>query len=105
MSHEATPPHSASVNPEDVARFNRLGDLWWDKKGKMGILHEINPRVHQKPGKIALRVSVHQVVSKPPEKPSTTFFISFILLLTITVYLLIYFFVLTQKVTKKVKNG
>ena len=36
-------PHSASVNPEDVARFNRLGDLWWDKKGKMGILHEINP--------------------------------------------------------------
>jgi len=36
-------PHSASVNPEDVERFNRLGDLWWDKKGKMGILHEINP--------------------------------------------------------------
>ncbi|MEF3367644.1 bifunctional 2-polyprenyl-6-hydroxyphenol methylase/3-demethylubiquinol 3-O-methyltransferase UbiG [Methylocystis sp. 9N] len=37
------PPHSASVNPEDVARFNRLGDLWWDKTGKMGILHEVNP--------------------------------------------------------------
>lgn len=36
-------PHSASVNPEDVARFNRLGELWWDKKGKMGILHDINP--------------------------------------------------------------
>lgn len=40
---EQPPPHSASVNPEDVARFNRLGDLWWDKKGKMGILHDINP--------------------------------------------------------------
>ncbi len=39
----AETPHSASVNPEDVARFNRLGELWWDKKGKMGILHEINP--------------------------------------------------------------
>jgi 2-polyprenyl-6-hydroxyphenyl methylase/3-demethylubiquinone-9 3-methyltransferase len=36
-------PHSASVDPADVARFNRLGELWWDKTGKMGILHEINP--------------------------------------------------------------
>jgi 2-polyprenyl-6-hydroxyphenyl methylase/3-demethylubiquinone-9 3-methyltransferase len=36
-------PSSASVNPADVDRFNRLGDLWWDAKGKMGILHEINP--------------------------------------------------------------
>lgn len=35
--------HSASVNPADVARFNKLGDLWWDKTGKMGILHDINP--------------------------------------------------------------
>lgn len=43
MSEETSSPHSASVNPEDVARFNRLGDLWWDKKGKMGILHDINP--------------------------------------------------------------
>jgi len=43
VSQEAPAPHSASVNPEDVARFNRLGDLWWDKQGKMGILHTINP--------------------------------------------------------------
>ncbi|MDJ0447845.1 bifunctional 2-polyprenyl-6-hydroxyphenol methylase/3-demethylubiquinol 3-O-methyltransferase UbiG [Methylocystis sp. JR02] len=43
MSQEHPAPHSASVNPEDVARFNRLGDLWWDKQGKMGILHDINP--------------------------------------------------------------
>ena len=35
--------HSASVNPDDVERFNRLGELWWDKTGKMGILHDINP--------------------------------------------------------------
>ncbi len=40
---EQSAPHSASVDPEDVARFNRLGDLWWDKNGKMGILHDINP--------------------------------------------------------------
>ena len=36
-------PRASSVDPADVARFNRLGDLWWDKSGKMGILHDINP--------------------------------------------------------------
>jgi len=41
VSHAA--PHSASVDPADVARFNRLGEMWWDKTGKMGILHDINP--------------------------------------------------------------
>jgi 2-polyprenyl-6-hydroxyphenyl methylase / 3-demethylubiquinone-9 3-methyltransferase len=40
---DTPPPHSPSVDPADVARFNRLGDLWWDKSGKMGILHDINP--------------------------------------------------------------
>jgi 2-polyprenyl-6-hydroxyphenyl methylase/3-demethylubiquinone-9 3-methyltransferase len=43
VPHESPRPASASVNPADVDRFNRLGDLWWDAKGKMGILHEINP--------------------------------------------------------------
>jgi 2-polyprenyl-6-hydroxyphenyl methylase/3-demethylubiquinone-9 3-methyltransferase len=36
-------PHSASVDPKDVDRFDRLGELWWDASGKMGILHDINP--------------------------------------------------------------
>lgn len=40
---DPNPPYSASVNPDDVERFNRLGELWWDKTGKMGILHDINP--------------------------------------------------------------
>ncbi len=43
MPDQTPRPSSASVNPADVDRFNRLGDLWWDTKGKMGILHEINP--------------------------------------------------------------
>lgn len=43
VTAQSSTPLSASVNPEDVARFNRLGELWWDKSGKMGILHEINP--------------------------------------------------------------
>jgi 2-polyprenyl-6-hydroxyphenyl methylase/3-demethylubiquinone-9 3-methyltransferase len=36
-------PHSASVNRADVDRFDRLGELWWDASGAMGILHKINP--------------------------------------------------------------
>jgi 2-polyprenyl-6-hydroxyphenyl methylase / 3-demethylubiquinone-9 3-methyltransferase len=35
--------HSTSVDPADVDRFDRLGDLWWDESGAMGILHKINP--------------------------------------------------------------
>ncbi|QGM47561.1 bifunctional 2-polyprenyl-6-hydroxyphenol methylase/3-demethylubiquinol 3-O-methyltransferase UbiG [Methylocystis heyeri] len=42
MPHNARPT-SPSVNRDDVERFNRLGDLWWDAGGKMGILHKINP--------------------------------------------------------------
>lgn len=43
MPQQQSRPASASVNPADVERFNRLGDLWWDVSGKMGILHQINP--------------------------------------------------------------
>jgi len=43
VPQQSSRPSSASVNPADVERFNRLGDLWWDVKGKMGILHRINP--------------------------------------------------------------
>lgn len=43
MPHDKSRPHSASVDHADVDRFDRLGDLWWDASGKMGILHEINP--------------------------------------------------------------
>jgi 2-polyprenyl-6-hydroxyphenyl methylase/3-demethylubiquinone-9 3-methyltransferase len=71
VSNEASPPHSASVNPEDVARFNRLGDLWWDKKGKMGILHEINPirvtyiRDHVR----RFLLGDTRALNEPPERP------------------------------------
>ncbi len=42
-SQEVPHENQSSVDPADVARFNRLGELWWDKTGKMGILHDINP--------------------------------------------------------------
>ena len=32
-----------SVDTTDLARFERLGAEWWDPKGPMGKLHEMNP--------------------------------------------------------------
>jgi 2-polyprenyl-6-hydroxyphenyl methylase/3-demethylubiquinone-9 3-methyltransferase len=34
---------SASVDPADVARFEALGEDWWDPVGAMRALHQINP--------------------------------------------------------------
>ena len=34
---------SASVDPADVERFERLGASWWDPRGPMRPLHQINP--------------------------------------------------------------
>lgn len=32
-----------TIDPEEVARFEALGEEWWDPKGKMAPLHAINP--------------------------------------------------------------
>ena len=32
-----------SVDPSDLAKFERLGAEWWDEKGAMGPLHKLNP--------------------------------------------------------------
>ena len=37
------PDHTGSVDPVDLARYERLGAEWWDPQGPMGKLHEINP--------------------------------------------------------------
>lgn len=34
---------AASVDPEEVARFDRLGDEWWNPRGPMQALHRFNP--------------------------------------------------------------
>ena len=36
-------PAAASVINEEVARFDALGEDWWDPKGPMAPLHKINP--------------------------------------------------------------
>lgn len=32
-----------NVEQAELAKFDRLGDTWWDPKGEMGPLHELNP--------------------------------------------------------------
>lgn len=34
---------SQNVDPNEVAKFTKLADEWWDKKGAFATLHEINP--------------------------------------------------------------
>lgn len=33
----------STIDPEDVARFNRLGEEWWSADGPMAALHKLNP--------------------------------------------------------------
>ncbi|MFG1263477.1 bifunctional 2-polyprenyl-6-hydroxyphenol methylase/3-demethylubiquinol 3-O-methyltransferase UbiG [Xanthobacter aminoxidans] len=37
------PQMNATVDPEEVSRFEALGAQWWDVKGKMAPLHAMNP--------------------------------------------------------------
>jgi 2-polyprenyl-6-hydroxyphenyl methylase/3-demethylubiquinone-9 3-methyltransferase len=34
---------NATIDPDDVARFDRLGAQWWDPDGPMRALHKFNP--------------------------------------------------------------
>src|ERR1700735_1659984 len=34
---------SPSIKSEEVARFEALGDAWWDLEGPMAPLHRVNP--------------------------------------------------------------
>lgn len=34
---------SPNVDPNEVAKFTKLADEWWDKQGAFATLHEINP--------------------------------------------------------------
>ncbi|MDC9701387.1 MAG: bifunctional 2-polyprenyl-6-hydroxyphenol methylase/3-demethylubiquinol 3-O-methyltransferase UbiG [Alphaproteobacteria bacterium] len=34
---------SGTVSDAEVARFSSFASEWWDKKGKMGVLHKFNP--------------------------------------------------------------
>ena len=35
--------NTANVDSSEIEKFDRLAQMWWDKKGPMGMLHVINP--------------------------------------------------------------
>lgn len=37
------PQDGSSVDPEEVARFDRLAETWWNPQGPMRALHQFNP--------------------------------------------------------------
>jgi 2-polyprenyl-6-hydroxyphenyl methylase / 3-demethylubiquinone-9 3-methyltransferase len=32
-----------TIDPAEVARFERIAETWWDPKGPMKVLHKFNP--------------------------------------------------------------
>lgn len=38
-----TPAHSDNVAADEIGKFNRLADAWWDTSGPLKTLHAINP--------------------------------------------------------------
>ncbi len=43
MDQDRGTARGGSIDAVDLARYNRLGEAWWDPDGPMGKLHEINP--------------------------------------------------------------
>jgi len=39
----AATAHETTVNPEEIARFERDAEAWWDENGSFGPLHRLNP--------------------------------------------------------------
>ncbi|HLH50940.1 MAG TPA: bifunctional 3-demethylubiquinol 3-O-methyltransferase/2-polyprenyl-6-hydroxyphenol methylase, partial [Roseiarcus sp.] len=35
--------NAPSIDPDEIARFEALGEDWWDPAGAMRALHRINP--------------------------------------------------------------
>jgi 2-polyprenyl-6-hydroxyphenyl methylase / 3-demethylubiquinone-9 3-methyltransferase len=57
---------SPTVAPDEVARFDALGDTWWDPEGPMAPLHRINPiRIAWARDLIARRFKLETAVGAP----------------------------------------
>lgn len=39
----AAPEPSATADPDEIARFGRMAETWWDASGQMAMLHALNP--------------------------------------------------------------
>jgi 2-polyprenyl-6-hydroxyphenyl methylase/3-demethylubiquinone-9 3-methyltransferase len=43
MAGSAKPSRGSTVDAAEVERFSALAAVWWDPRGKMGVLHKFNP--------------------------------------------------------------
>lgn len=43
LLRDETPPHSASVDPAEIAKFQAMAADWWSPTGKFAPLHKFNP--------------------------------------------------------------
>jgi len=43
MTNTSSAPHGPSIDAADVAKFERLGEDWWNLSGAMKALHKFNP--------------------------------------------------------------
>ncbi len=64
------PQAGASVDPDEVARFDRLAATWWDSQGPMKPLHRFNPvRVDYLKGLLAGRPRGDSRPTGQPDRP------------------------------------
>lgn len=40
---QTPPPHSGTVDPQEISRFEAMAAEWWDPHGKFRPLHKVNP--------------------------------------------------------------
>src|SRR5262249_59477391 len=43
LLRDETPPHAASVDPAEIAKFQAMAADWWSPTGKFAPLHKFNP--------------------------------------------------------------
>ncbi len=61
-----SPKPGATVDPEEIDRFNQMADTWWDTSGKMALLHRINPvRVEYVRDRLAMAFNRDPTGSQP----------------------------------------
>ena len=41
--HSSLQAGQSSVNPDEIAHFSKLSQMWWDERGEFGLLHKMNP--------------------------------------------------------------
>jgi len=56
----------SSLDPAEVEKFSKLAAIWWDPKGKMGVLHKFNPvRIEWIKEQVCARLGLDPLIEHP----------------------------------------